>query len=44
MFLHINPASKIPIYAQIVEQIKLQAISGMLSAGRDLSTLGKAKK
>jgi len=32
MFLHINPSSKIPIYLQIIDQIKLCIVSGMLSA------------
>jgi GntR family transcriptional regulator len=44
MFLKIDPRSSIPIYAQIIDQIKLQSASGKLRQGdriptvRDLAT------
>ncbi len=39
MFLQINPSLSLPIYAQIVEQIRLCLASGMVGAGERLPSI-----
>lgn len=39
MFLQINPSLRLPIYAQIVEQIKLSLASGTVGTGERLPSI-----
>ncbi|MBN1880252.1 GntR family transcriptional regulator [bacterium] len=39
MFLKIDPRSSIPIYSQIIDQVKLQAASGRLRLGDRIPTV-----
>lgn len=39
MFLQINPSLSLPIYAQIVEQIRLGLASGMVAPGEHLPSI-----
>ncbi len=39
MHLQVNPQSSVPLYAQIVEQIRNQILSGILQAGKALPSV-----
>jgi GntR family transcriptional regulator len=39
MHLQVNPQSSVPLYAQIVEQIRNQILSGILTSGQPLPSV-----